>query len=179
MNNCATKFLISTCLALLVSFGTLAEVEENVPVKFAFYSAAWGENANSGLRLVVENQQEVPIVLQSIAFPDAEEPARAIEIRLDLNVPARGFAEQELPYADLLSRNECVITTLRENWKLVEISNYTLNPSVRRLIIEDTNAFRIYQCITTARTQWLDVEKNELHDYQEWILYHFESRVDR
>lgn len=174
------KYWLSGSLCMLVSVSTLAEVQENIPVKFAFYSAAWGENANAGLRLVIENQQEFPIILQSIAFPEVDAATvNNLVIELSLTVPAHGFAEQELPYVDLLSIDDCVRTTMAENWKLVEISNYTLNPSVRRLIIEDTSAFRIFQCVTTVDTQWTDTRNMQAKEYQEWVLYHFESRIDR
>ncbi|MBQ13694.1 MAG: hypothetical protein CMQ17_04765 [Gammaproteobacteria bacterium] len=65
---------------------------------------------------------------------------------------------------------------MEESWKLVEISNYTLNPSVRNLIIEDTDSFRIYQCVKTVTTDWIDLSTAEAHRYNEWVLYHFESR---
>ncbi len=174
------KYWLSGSLSILVSISALAEVQENVPVKFAFYSAAWGENANAGLRLVIENQQDFPIVLQSIVFPETDAATvNNLVIELDLTVPAHGFAEQELPYVDLLSIDDCVRTTMTENWKLVEISNYTLNPSVRRLIIEDTTAFRIFQCVTTVDMQWTDTRNMQPQEYQEWVLYHFESRIER
>ena len=67
------------------------------------------------------------------------------------------------------------------NWRLAEVSNYTLNPSVRNLIIENTDSFRIYQCVETISMRWrevtgdsIDVSKTE----ESWILYHFETRQD-
>jgi hypothetical protein len=159
--------------------GATEQIIDNAPVKFALYSSAWGENARAGLRLVVENQQDVPIRLQSIEFSGDEGTRDAPALALDLAVPAGGFAEAELPYIDLLTPLPCVTTTMADNWRLVEISNYTLNPSVRSLIIEDTDAFRIYQCITSATTGWLDTTTNEVHQYREWVLYHFERRLDR
>jgi hypothetical protein len=59
-------------------------------------------------------------------------------------VPTLGYAEVALPYHDLLSSDECIASTLDESWKLVQISSYTLNPSVRNLIIEDKDSSRIY-----------------------------------
>ena len=167
-------------ILLLPQPGLAAEqLVDNAPVKFALYSSAWGENARAGLRLVVENQQEIPIRLQSIALNGDEGEASPPALELNLEVPAKGYAETELPYVDLLSSVPCVSRTMADNWRLVEISNYTLNPSVRSLIIEDTDAFRIYQCITSATTQWLDTSRSESHRYQEWVLYHFERRLDR
>ena len=87
------------------------------------------------------------------------------------------LAELELPYVDLLSINQCVNDTLEETWRLVEISNYTLNPSVRRLIIQDTSAFRIYQCVSSVKTTWI-TEAGERRSKEEWVLYHFESKTD-
>jgi len=65
---------------------------------------------------------------------------------------------------------------MAENWKLVEVSNYTLNPSVRNLIIEDTDSFRIYQCIENVQTTWSRVANGTQVQYEEWVLFHFESR---
>ncbi|MDB9968742.1 hypothetical protein OAE08_03635, partial [Gammaproteobacteria bacterium] len=79
-------------------------------------------------------------------------------------------------YIDLLSDDECIDRTMLDNWKLVEISNYTLNPSVRNLIIENTNSFRIYQCVKTISTSWTDLDSNQLFKYDEWVLFHFETR---
>ena len=162
----------------VVSLQASAQPVDNPPVKFAFYSSAWGENAVAGLRVVAENQQDFPIRLETISFVDAEAGA-GLSVNLDLTVPAGKFAEKQMPYVDLLSDDECVTETMAENWKLVEISNYTLNPSVRSLIIEDTSAFRIYQCVRRVVTSWRDTARNEPHRYEEWVLYHFERRLDR
>ena len=67
---------------------------------------------------------------------------------------------------------------MAENWRLAEISNYTLNPSVRNLIIQDTSSFRIYQCVETILTKISDTANNSAEEREEWILYHFESRLD-
>jgi hypothetical protein len=64
---------------------------------------------------------------------------------------------------------------MADNWKLVEISNYTLNPSVRNLIIEDTNSFRIYQCVRSVELVWRDAS-NAAVSAEGWVLYHFENR---
>jgi hypothetical protein len=158
---------------------TLAQMVDNSPVKFAFYSSAWGENAVAGLRVVSENQQDFAIRLRSIEFSGTEPDSGSLVIDLNLTVPARGFAEKELTYVDLLSNDACVADTMAENWKLVEVSNYTLNPSVRSLIIEDTSAFRIYQCVRRVTTTWETDTDDTLREYDEWVLYHFERRLDR
>jgi hypothetical protein len=153
-----------------------AEASEDTAVKFAFYSSAWGENALEGLRLVALNQTENPIQLNSIQFINAGDESEITKVQLGLDVPALGYAEVALPYHDLVSNDECISRTMDENWRLVEISNYTLNPSVRNLIIEDTDSFRIYQCEKSVTTDWVDLSTNETHRYNEWVLYHFESR---
>lgn len=163
---------------LLPSVGMAQQLVDNAPVKFAFYSSAWGENAVAGLRVVAENQQDFPIRLQSIAFSRAGEQPQLIQ--LNLSVPAHGYAETELPYADLLAGDDCVAETMADNWRLVEISNYTLNPSVRSLIIEDTSAFRIYQCVRRVETRWIRQDSAAaVNQYEEWVLYHFERRLER
>ena len=73
---------------------------------------------------------------------------------------------------------------MESNWRLAEISNYTLNPSVRNLIIEDTDSFRIYQCVETIITRWQVLGDSqgaesvaaESLEKEEWILFHFETR---
>lgn len=131
----------------------------------------------AGLRLVVDNQTDSPIVLQSIEFLPSSQADEAVVVPIDLAAPARGLAEKELTFTNLGSINDCARETLGESWKLVEISNYTLNPSVRRLIIEDTSAFRIYQCVSTVITSWSNLATGELRQRREWVLYHFESRL--
>ncbi|MEX2132344.1 MAG: hypothetical protein WD772_12760 [Pseudohongiellaceae bacterium] len=164
-------------LALLVPASGFAQLVDNSPVKFAFYSSAWGENAVAGMRVVAENQQDFPILLLSITF--TTDSNGQLVIPLEIAVPARGYAEKELPYVDLLSDDACVTDTMSEDWRLVEISNYTLNPSVRSLIIEDTSAFRIYQCVRKVATSWSDDSGSEPRLYEEWVLYHFERRLGR
>lgn len=155
-----------------------AELQEETEIKFAFYSSAWGENTDDGLRLVAYNQSSNPIRLDSIVFLKAKEEAEPVDIVLSLEVPALGYADVELDYTDLLQGDACIDRTMAENWKLVEISNYTLNPSVRNLIIEDTDSFRIYQCVENVSTTWTNLNSNEQTQYQEWVLYHFERRRD-
>ncbi|MDO8273225.1 MAG: hypothetical protein Q7U82_15125, partial [Gammaproteobacteria bacterium] len=121
--------------------------ESDSPIKYAIYSSAWGEKSNAGLRLVAQNQSEHAIRLDSILFRDENNAAVTTNLAIDLTVAAQAWAETEMSYVDLLSGSKCISDTMAENWKLVEISNYTLNPSVRGLIIEDTDSFRIYQCV--------------------------------
>lgn len=165
---------------LLALFATpvifAAETQEESELKFAIYSRAWGANTNDGLRLVANNQTGQPVLLQSIVFLKTGADDTRVELDLNLEVPAGGYAETDLEYSDLLHNNECVDRTLADNWKLAEISNYTLNPSVRGLIIEDTDSFRIYQCVETVLTSWTDLGSNISYQKEEWVLYHFESR---
>lgn len=144
------------------------------PVKFAIYSAAWSQNSNAGLRVVAQNQTGAAIELVSIVFADENEPERQEELQLHLQVPPNGWAELQLPYQNLIFGNDCVAKTAQEDWQLVEISNYTLNPSVRGLIIEDTSSFRIYQCVRPVYSTWM--ENGEILSQSEWVLYHYERR---
>jgi len=166
------------CSFFLMLAGSIhaAAPQEETILKFAFYSSAWGENTNDGLRVVAHNQTTDPVILNSITFLDAVDGEEQTRIPLSLNVPAGGYADLELDYIDLLGDDECIDRTLNENWHLVEISNYTLNPSVRNLIIENTDSFRIYQCVKTVFTDWTDLKTDEHHLYEEWVLYHFETR---
>jgi hypothetical protein len=164
--------------AAALTFYAAAEQQEETEIKFAFYSSAWGENTDDGLRLVAFNQTRTPIRLNSIKLHGSEEATESIIIKLDLEVPSGGYADKEFDYLDLLSDDECIDRTMLDNWKLVEISNYTLNPSVRNLIIENTNSFRIYQCVKTISTSWTDLDSNQLFEYDEWVLFHFETRRD-
>lgn len=150
--------------------------ESDSPLKYAIYSSAWGENSNAGLRLVAQNRSDTPILLDSILFSDETTPARESRLDVNLTVPPHGWAEIELPYVDLLFGSVCITRTMGENWKLVEISNYTLNPSVRGLIIEDTDSFRIYQCVRNVFISWLDPQTGATTEYSEWVMYHFERR---
>ncbi|MDP1931504.1 MAG: hypothetical protein Q8L60_08610 [Gammaproteobacteria bacterium] len=170
--------LLSAGPALSQDFGggqALPE-ESDSPLKYAIYSSAWGESSNAGLRLVAQNRSDNPILLDSILFSDEIDPAVESSLDVNLIVPPQGWAEIELPYFDLLFGAVCITRTMAENWKLVEVSNYTLNPSVRGLIIEDTDSFRIYQCIRNVFVSWLDTETGETTEYAEWVMYHFERR---
>ncbi|MEQ9210499.1 MAG: hypothetical protein RLN96_11770, partial [Pseudomonadales bacterium] len=104
-------------------------------VKFAFFSSAWGANTDDGLRVLIHNQTNGDIQLHSITFLGSSNESVPVSISLELQVQAQRYGETQLPYVDLLGGDECVARTLSENWKLAEISNYTLNPSVRNLII--------------------------------------------
>ena len=164
--------------AAVLPFYAAAEQQEDTEIKFAFYSSAWGENTDDGLRLVAFNQTDAPIRLNSIELIGSDEEIESILIELDLEVPSGGYADKDIDYIDLLSNDECIDRTMQENWKLVEISNYTLNPSVRNLIIENTDSFRIYQCVKTISTSWTDLGSSQLIEYDEWVLFHFETRRD-
>lgn len=170
--------LLAILFALVPGTG-LSQPAIDSPVKFAFYSSAWGgtseESLRSGLRLVVENLTENPIRLLTVEFLPTTEDAHPVLVPIDLDIASNGVAERELPYIDLISAVQCVADTLDDAWKLVEISNYTLNPSVRRLIIEDTSAFRIYQCVSTVNLHWRDATSEEEFQNNGWVLYHFES----
>ena len=173
---------LNLLLVILAAPAFSVDLREEGELKFAFYSAAWGENTDDGLRLVVSNQSSVGVVLEEVRFLKTPEVADDdILLKVGLAVPAGRYAEAEFRYTDLLSNNECIQRTMDSNWRLAEVSNYTLNPSVRNLIIENTDSFRIYQCVESISTRWrevtgdsLDVSKTE----ESWILYHFETRQD-
>ena len=173
--------ILALALIIVPLYG-YSQPTDDSPVKFAFYSSAWGQSANanlqSGLRLVVENRNDYPVQLKSIEFVSTADETEPAKVDIELSIPAGGFAEQEMSYIDLVSIDKCVSETIEENWRLVEISNYTLNPSVRRLIIEDTSAFRIYQCVSTVNTFWINAQTSEQHHNNEWVLYHFESKLN-
>ena len=162
-----------------------AELQEESELKFALYSSAWGENTDDGLRLVANNQSGIDVRLDSIRFlKDLTTDSDDITVDIDLLVPAGAYADAEFDYIELLESNECIERTMESNWRLAEISNYTLNPSVRNLIIEDTDSFRIYQCVETIITRWQVVadgesanqSSGEFLEKEEWILFHFETR---
>jgi hypothetical protein len=163
-------------LLLLAASIQAAELPEAAAIKFALYSSGWGENTDDGLRLVVNNQTQKTVRLDSIVFLGSSKDSEAIRLTFNLEVPAQGSADTEIDYIDLLADDECVDRTMAENSKLVEISNYTLNPSVRNLIIEDTDSFRIYQCVKTVHTTWTDIENSTTQLIEEWVLFHFETR---
>lgn len=150
--------------------------EDDYPIKYAIYSTAWGTSSNAGLRIVTQNQSNHDVVLQSVLFQDEEDPTVQAQLSLNLDIPPGAWAEKEIPYVDLLFGNSCINKTLQEQWKLVEISNYTLNPSVRGLIIENSDSFRIYQCVRNVRVSWSDTVTGQQNDYTEWVMYHFERQ---
>jgi len=162
----------------LASIAAAAELQDESEIKFAFYSSAWGENTDDGLRLVAHNQTEGPIRIDAITFSKASDDIEPIVLQMALEVPAAGYADAEFKYIDLLTGDECIERTMNGDWRLVEVSNYTLNPSVRNLIIENTNSFRIYQCVESVTTSWTDLSLNVSTDTKEWVLFHFESRID-
>lgn len=167
------------CLLLLTNSLIAAELEQESEIKFAIYSRAWGENTEDGLRVVVNNQTLNPVTLHSVTFLKSGEASDQRTLTLDLDIPANAYAETDLPYQDLLQSDECVSRTMADNWKLAEISNYTLNPSVRGLIIQDTDSFRIYQCVESVVTRWSVTKADNIEEsfeQEEWILFHFESR---
>lgn len=149
------------------------------PVKYAIYSAAWHLSTNAGLRVVAQNQGDEAIELRSIVFRNETGDGNDTELELNMQIAPGKWAELQLPYQDLLAGNECVTRTMQDDWKLVEISNYTLNPSVRGLIIENTRSFRIYQCVRSVKTTWVHTGgsqeggSGEKIDNQ-WLMYHFE-----
>lgn len=177
----ALASLMFTASAGAQSLDPLAAAQEGFdhPVKYAIYSAAWHLSTNAGLRVVAQNQSNEAIELRSIVFKNETGDGNDTELQLDMVVAPGKWAELQLPYLDLLSGNECVTRTMQDDWKLVEISNYTLNPSVRGLIIENTRSFRIYQCVRSVRTTWVHAGTSQEGGNQEkvdnqWLMYHFE-----
>ena len=146
------------------------------PIKFALFSAAWGENTDDGLRLVAQNLSQEAITLEKISFIDLPSENQKTDLTLSLGLRAERYAQTSLPLVDLLTGDDCVARTMADGWKLVEISNYTLNPSVRNLIIENTNSFRIYQCVRAAKLSWRSDADAASTELEGWVLYHFESR---
>ena len=153
-----------------------AELQEITDIKFAFSSSQWGAPTNDGMRLIALNQTEEELRLDSIEFLKDEQGADAVPIVINLYIPPMGYAGEEFEYIDLLQGNGCIDRMLEENWRLAEVSNYTLNPSVRNLIIEDTESFRIYQCVENVKTTWTNTITSEQSEVTEWVLFHFETR---
>lgn len=161
---------------------TVAQEGFDHPVKYAIYSAAWHLSSNAGLRVVAQNQGNEAIELRSVVFRNETGDGNDTELSLNLLIAPGKWAELQLPYQDLLAGNECVKRTMEDDWKLVEISNYTLNPSVRGLIIENTRSFRIYQCVRSVRTTWVHAgtaqdttqEGGSEQIDNQWLMYHFE-----
>ena len=73
-----------------------AELVNEGELKFALYSAAWGENTDDGLRLVVSNKGSKGVVLEEVRFLKTPEAADDdILLRVGLAVPAGRYAEAE------------------------------------------------------------------------------------
>ena len=161
---------------ILTSSLNAAQPEEKIDIKFAFYSSAWSVQSDDGMRLMLFNNSEAEIVLDSITFLKNNQERDLVEIEVRTKVPPLGYAEKEFDYVDLLKGNECIHRTLAEDWKLVEVSNYTLNPSVRNLIIEDTESFRIYQCSEYVRTEWTRASTKQRIKSVDWVLFPFETK---
>ena len=170
--------LVAAAVVVTPLSGNAGEAGEGA-VKFAFYSASWQENTRDPQRVVAFNPLDTSVRIESIDFVDIEAPGGSLELSLQLDVPAEGYAELEMEYVDLLGQGECIGETLAGDWRLVEISNYTLNPSVRNLIIENTESFRIYQCVQTVETRITEAATGASSVIREWVLYHFESLSER
>ena len=54
--------------------------EQNTKIKFAFFSAAWGENTSDKLRIVGFNQSLSTVELKSIDFIDLPEESKKITL---------------------------------------------------------------------------------------------------
>jgi len=162
-------------IALLLAHKTYpAQITGEGDIKFAFYSSAWSVDSDDGMRLILFNSTNNELILNSITFLKEQQESEFVEVGINTKIPPLGYAEEEFEYIDLLQGNGCITRTLAENWKLVEVSNYTLNPSVRNLIIEDTGSFRIYQCSEYVKTKWTNTNSNEEIESMEWVLFHFE-----
>lgn len=153
---------------------TAAQEGFDHPVKYAIYSAAWHLSSNAGLRVVAHNESNEEVELRSIVFRNETGDGADEVLSLNMDIPAGKWAELQLPYQNLLGGHECVERTMQDDWKLVEISNYTLNPSVRGLIIENTRSFRIYQCVRAVRTTWYNPASDTEQTDTQWLMYHFE-----
>ncbi len=170
------SYIRSALVSMLFASVTQAQtVVQSSGIKFAFYSSAWTVDSDDGLRLVLFNETDRTVNLGSIVFEKNNENIERVEVKINETVPPLGYATAEFEYIDLLQHNDCIERTLNGNWKLTEISNYTLNPAVRNLIIEDTDSFRIYQCLENVRTFWSHSGTNDYEESNEWIIFHFET----
>ena len=170
------SYIRSALVSMLFASVTQAQtVVQSSGIKFAFYSSAWTVDSDDGLRLVLFNETDRTVNLGSIVFEKNNENIERVEVKINETVPPLGYATAEFEYIDLLQHNDCIERTLNGNWKLTEISNYTLNPAVRNLIIEDTDSFRIYQCLENVRTFWSHSGTNDNEESNEWIIFHFET----
>lgn len=154
--------------------GADVSTEAAPDVRFAIFSSLWSGRSDAGLRIVARNVGTRALQLDTLTL--AQAAGGQPELKLMLDVPAGGWAEVETTYVDLVSDDPCVADSLRDEWKLMEISNYPLHPSVRGLIIEDSQSFRIFQCIRGVTLHWLDSATGEQWATEEWLLYHFERR---
>jgi hypothetical protein len=163
--------------ALTCAQGASGDIHAGQPVpdvRFAIYSGVWSGLSDAGLRIVARNASTKSLQLESLSLAPGSGIRPAVSVALA--IPAQGWAEVETAYVDLLSDDSCVAESLRDDWKLMEVSNYPLHPSVRGLIIEDSQSFRIFQCIRGVTLDWLDAATGEKWQTQEWLLYHFERR---
>ena len=172
---CPHRALLLAASLAIAPFANGQTSDATESIKFALFSAAWGENTDDGVRVVAQNLSQQPVRLEQIRFLDLPVTDEQVTLELTLDLAAGKYAQTNLPPVDLLSGDDCVTRTMADNWKLVEISNYTLNPSVRNLIIEDTNSFRIYQCVRSVELHWRDASDAAV-SAEGWVLYHFESR---
>ena len=174
----ATKLAYLGCMLISLSAATFVRSEAGdykSGVKFAFYSSAWTVDSNDGLRLVLFNENDVAVNLGSIVFQKNDQKNEDVEIKINKEISPLSYATTELEYIDLLQHSDCIERTLNGGWKLTEISNYTLNPAVRNLIIEDTDSFRIYQCLENVRTSWSIKGSDTTKGSDEWVIFHFET----
>ena len=50
-------------------------------IKFALFSAAWGENTDDGVRVVAQNQTEQAVTLERIRFLNLPEEGSHVDLR--------------------------------------------------------------------------------------------------
>lgn len=189
----ALSIALLASMAATLSYG--AEAVDNsellsyneAPIKFSLTSDSWGGNVNTGIRLFANNVSQRLLHLNSVfmAGDEAETRLQPEEddymLTLDVDVRAGKWAEVMLDFIDLSFGTDCIEEALHgegSQWKLVEISNYALNPSVRSRIIEDTNSFRIFSCPRQVRMEWLDPESGQSFAEDIWVLYHFETKLE-
>lgn len=162
--------------------------EDSSPIKFALTSDAWGENVNTGIRVFANNTSAEELVLRSVVMLGEEGEARLnpdmddYDLQLDLPIRAGGWAETLLDFVDMSYGSDCVEDAMHDEssqWKLVEISNYSLNPSVRSRIIENTDSFRIFSCPRLVQLNWQNQLNGEQFSDDIWVLYHFETKREQ
>lgn len=157
------------------------------PIKFSLTSDSWGGNVNTGIRLFANNVSERPLQLNSVFLEGDKEESRLLPdeddfmLSIDIEVSAGKWAETMIDYIDLSYGTDCIEEALHDDgsqWKLVEISNYALNPSVRSRIIENTDSFRIFSCPRQVEMTWQDPESGQSYAEAIWVLYHFETKLE-